>query len=298
MAEDVRVAFEQRIVVLAIGSILPLRQVSTGVRQSSRYRRIARSVVELGIIEPIVVARPASPEDAYILLDGHLRHSILVDMGQQEVRCLVSDDDEGFTYNKRVNRLATVQEHFMIVRALERGVPEEKLARALDMEVSALRKRRSLISGICPEVVELFKDRVVNPKTFEVLKRMKPARQIESAELMIAAANFSWAYAKALLAGTRQHDLMNPGRQKRIAGLSREQMTKMETEMETLQRDFKSIENSYGDDMLNLVIASGYISKMLKNSQIQRYLGQRHPEILEEFRAVVAATSRDRRIAE
>jgi len=35
---------------------------------------------------------------------------------------LIADDDEAFTYNKRVNRLATVQEHYMIVKALERGV--------------------------------------------------------------------------------------------------------------------------------------------------------------------------------
>jgi hypothetical protein len=47
-----------------------------------------------------------------------------------QVECLLAQDDEVFTYNKRVNRLAVVQEHFMIVRANERGVPEEKLARA------------------------------------------------------------------------------------------------------------------------------------------------------------------------
>ena len=33
--------------------------------------------------------------------------------------CLIADDDEAFTYNKRVNRLATIQEHYMIVKAIE-----------------------------------------------------------------------------------------------------------------------------------------------------------------------------------
>jgi hypothetical protein len=33
-------------------------------------------------------------------------------------------DDEAFTYNKRVNRLSIVQEHFMILRAIDRGCPK------------------------------------------------------------------------------------------------------------------------------------------------------------------------------
>src|SRR5204863_1497924 len=34
-------------------------------------------------------------------------------------------------------------------------------------------------NGIAGEVVELLKDRVVNPATFEVLRKMKPTRQLE-----------------------------------------------------------------------------------------------------------------------
>lgn len=39
--------------------------------------------------------------------------------------CLASTDDEAFTYNKRISRLAPIQEHRMILKAIERGVPEE-----------------------------------------------------------------------------------------------------------------------------------------------------------------------------
>ena len=73
-------------------------------------------------------------------------------------------DDEAYTYNKRINRLATVQEHFMIVRAIERGVSEDKLANALNLDVKAINRRRTLLVGICPEVIELLKDKSVNPK--------------------------------------------------------------------------------------------------------------------------------------
>jgi L-fucose mutarotase/ribose pyranase (RbsD/FucU family) len=43
----------------------------------------------------------------------------LKDMGHTDALCLVSTDDEAFTYNKRVNRFATVQEHKVILKAVE-----------------------------------------------------------------------------------------------------------------------------------------------------------------------------------
>lgn len=35
--------------------------------------------------------------------------------------CLISDDDEAFTYNHKVNQLSAIQEHFMILRAINAG---------------------------------------------------------------------------------------------------------------------------------------------------------------------------------
>jgi hypothetical protein len=49
----------------------------------------------------------------------------------------------------------------------------------------------------------------------------------------------------------------------------------------------------YGDDVLNLVIASSYLAKMIGNAEISRYLEQHHPEILDEFKVIVAAASLD-----
>ncbi len=290
---SVGMAFERALVTLPIDSILPLRTVPAKFKASVRYARIVASIAEVGIIEPIVVAAPQGNDPRHILLDGHVRIAALVELGIRETRCLVSSDDEAFTYNKRVNQLATVQEHFMILRAIERGVSEEKLAKALNRDVSAIRRRKTLLDGICPEVVDILKDKIVNPMTFDVLRKMKDIRQIEAAELMNLAGNFTTSYAKALLAGTRQHDMVQPDRPKKVNGITPEQMARMEREMEALQRDFKTIESSYGDDVLNLVIASGYLTKMIANSEISRYLAQHHPEILDEFKVIVAASSLD-----
>ena len=223
----VKAAFERELVTVPLDEILPMRKLPDKVRASVKYRRIAQSVAEVGVIEPLVVIRSPG-EGPYMLLDGHVRHAILRELGERETRCLIASDDEAFTYNKRVNRLATIQEHYMIVRALERGVSEEKLARALDVDVRSIKRRRNLLDGVAPEVVELLKDRSVNPVTFEVLRKMKAMRQIEVAELMISAGNFTSAYAKALLAATRQVDLVHADRPKKVGGMTSEQMARME----------------------------------------------------------------------
>src|SRR5437773_9943032 len=117
-----------------------------------------------------------------MLVDGHLRHAALLDLGLDTAPCLIADDDEAFTYNKRVNRLATVQEHYMIVRALERGVSEEKLARALNIDIKMVRTKRSLLNGINPAAVEALNDRSIDASVLASLRKMKPSRQLEAIE--------------------------------------------------------------------------------------------------------------------
>ena len=43
--------------------------------------------------------------------------------------------------------------------------------------------------------------------------------------------------------------------------------------------------------VLNLVVASGYVSSLIGNSRVSGYLERHHPEILTEFKAIVAAAS-------
>ena len=43
--------------------------------------------------------------------------------------------------------------------------------------------------------------------------------------------------------------------------------------------------------MLNLVAASGYLSSLMGDPRVSRYLDRHHPETLTEFKVVVAATS-------
>lgn len=291
MADNVKIAFEQQVLVLPLRDILPSKMLAPGLKEGVKYKRIAASVASVGLVEPLVVTRQAN--GTYLLLDGHVRLSALRDQSSTEARCVVADDDEGFTYNKRVNRLATIQEHYMIVRALDRGVSESKLARALDVDVKVIRQRRSLLAGIALEVVDLLKDKPVGHHAFQKLRKMKPIRQLEVAELMVSANNYSANYAKALLATTKPADLHRPDELRKATGLSAEQMARLEREMAAISEDYKELESAYGDDMLVLVVAAGFLERLLSKPEIERFLTGRYPEFVETFRSIVQAASLD-----
>lgn len=292
MQDEVKIAFEKQVVILSLNEILPSKMLPVAVKESAKYRRIAASVEQLGLVEPLIVSR-AKGSGPYLLLDGHVRFSALRDQGATKARCLIASDDEGFTYNKRVNRLATIQEHYMIVRALKRGVSEEKLAKALNVDIGVIRQRRDLLNGISADVAELLKDKPVGTHTFTKLRKMKPIRQLEVAELMVSANNYSINYAKALLATTKATDLHRPEDLKKATGLTTEQMARLEREMASVTHDYKELEASYGDDMLLLVIAAGFLERLLSKREVERFLAVRHAEILENFRSIVAAASLD-----
>ena len=243
---------------IPLEAILPLREISAGIRKSKKYAQIVASIGEVGIIEPPVVARDALDRDRYHLLDGHLRVDIVRARGEPEIVCLVATDDEAFTYNRRICRIATIQEHLMILNAVKKGVSEERLAKALNVNISSIRAKRTLLAGICPEVAELLRDRHVPINTFRQLRALKPVRQIEAAQLMIAMNRFSLPYARSLVVGTPENQLAD-GYRPQAPGLTAEQIAMMQRESENLERDFRSIETSYGADHLDLVLAMGYV---------------------------------------
>ncbi len=70
-------------------------------------------------------------------------------------------------------------------------------------------------------------------------------------------------------------------------GLSSEQIALMERETANLDREFRIAEQSYGTDHLDLVLANGYLGKLLGNARVVRYLAQHQKEILFEFQKLV-----------
>ena len=146
-----------------VASILPSRRIPAPVLESRKFQQIRTSIAEVGLIEPLSVTPADQSSGQHVLLDGHLRLLAIQDLGYEQAACLVATDDESYTYNNRVNRLSTIQEHYMIRRVIDRGVSPERLAKALSVDVSQIIKRMSLLDGICPEAAELLGDLQFSP---------------------------------------------------------------------------------------------------------------------------------------
>lgn len=284
---DVRLGFLPKPLLIPVEKILLSRQLPEGLAQTRKYRQIRASIEEIDLIEPLSVAGVDRHTGQHLLLDGHIRLAALRELGRREVPCLVATDDEAYTYNNRVNRLSTMQEHAMLRRAVERGVPPEKLAKSLCVEVDEIHKKMTILNGICQEAAELLRERHFGGAVTRALRQMKPARQVECVELMFAANRTTVVYANALLAATSSDRLTDSARQRRAKHANKEQLAMMQGEMSGLHDQYRLAEQAYGEDMLNLVLARGYITKLVDNKRVFRYLQQHQAEVLEQFVVIV-----------
>jgi ParB-like chromosome segregation protein Spo0J len=284
--------FELETYQVPLDQLLPSKKVPDGVMSTRKYKQIVSSINEVGLIEPLSVIQPDRKKSEYLVLDGHLRVLALKELGMSAGPCLLARDEESYTYNHRINRLSTVQEHYMIRRALDRGVSKERLARAFNVNLSSINRRINLLEGICPEAITLLQDKQFTPDVTRILRNMKAARQVEAVELMIASSTITVAHAEALLKATppeQRTDVKPAEREKKTAPI--EQIEKLEKEMSQVQESYTMAEQNYGSDLLNLVVAKGYLTKLLANEAVKSYVGRHEPEILTHLELVVNTVS-------
>lgn len=284
----IRLAFDRDFVTVPVTAIVPLKTLPAGARESRSYSQVLSSIKAIGLIEaPVVMADEKNP-GTWFLLDGHLRLEVLKELGITEVECLLTADDDTYTYNKRVNRIPPIQEHRMIARAMDRGVSSADIAAALNLQVESVLRRFRLLEGISPEAAEILKDTPCSMKVFDILRQMTSVRQIEAADLMIGQNNFTVMFARALRAATSENQLASTkkGKGGGKSTPSGQQIARMERELAALQTQVKSVEETYGIDNLHLTVARGYVAKLLANNRVVRWMTVHQQDYLTEFQKI------------
>jgi hypothetical protein len=283
--DNVILGFDVNAQEIPLSQIYPAREVDKDAKKRAKYKQIKSSIDEVGIIEPLIVFPQG--RNQYIILDGHIRYDILKHEEMVSAPCLISTENEGYTYNKRVNRLTSIQEYKMIRKAIKSGVSQDRLAKALNLSIATVQKKQSILVNICPEAIEVLKNKQIGQKTFFLLKKMKSVRQIEVAELMMSMNNFTYSYCKALFIATSP-DMLKEGEVKKIDGtqVNPEKMALMETELQQLEESYRMAEETYGEDMLNFTVAQKYVVKLLKNRQIKKYLNRHQNDIYLELQEI------------
>lgn len=283
----IKQGFEKKLVDLAITDLHLTKTISINVKHGRKYSQILSSIREVGLIEPPVVIF-CNKMNKYMLLDGHLRIMALRDLGEERVTCLVSVDDESYTYNKYINRLSAIQEHKMIVKALTAGVSEAKLAAALNLDICSIRNKKNMLEGVCQEAIDLLKDKIMSASVFRILKKMKPLRQIKVALIMNDQNRYSYLYTKSLFDGTPVEQLVNGTKEKRLSPATLEKRMRLEEENISLSEDIRSQEETYGINMLHLTAIQSYLRRFMNNEKVANYLQRYHGEIYEKFSEIIA----------
>jgi hypothetical protein len=283
---DSRSAFQTNVLTLPLTSIVPRKMEAPELIRSTIFKQILASVREIGLIEPLVVY--PQEDNRFLLLDGHLRLEALKMLGKKEVRCIISTDDESYTYNKRVNHIPPVAQHFMLVEALKSGVAEERIAATLNVNIGAIKKRVQMLDGICGEVIEMLRDRKVSLELFPVLRKMRPIGQIATVELMVLRNDYSVSFAKTRLAISPPALLAKSSKARQIKANADAADLLLNEYTDGLIQNLKAIEETYGTDVLTLTVACAYLDRLFSEQKIELYLQRHHPGNLETLKTIVS----------
>ena len=290
MSQSVAIAFRQEVLELPLDRLIALKEMDPRAHETRKYKQLRASLEHIGLIEPLAVFPEA--QERFLVTNGNYRLHILRELSVASARCTVALDDESYTYNKRVNPLSPITEHFMILKAIQNGVTEERIADSLNIDVRGIRARRSLLDGICPEAVELLRDKRVSSRTFACLRKMKPLRQIEAAELMVSGKNFSIPFAAAILAVTPRDQLVKP--EKETEQPATESAALLEETTDTLIGDLAKARQTYGENVLSLNVICRSLENLFRNPEVERYLQLKHPGELNELQHLVRQVSNER----
>lgn len=282
------ISFELERRTVPIDQVLPVRVVKDPDKKVRRYSEIVSTIREIGLVEPLMVYPDKGKSGNFLLTDGHLRLAACKELGHKKVECIISHDDESYTYNAKVSRLAPIQERNMILKAVENGVSMEKIAAALNVNVAKIRSSLKITVGLCDEVVEKLKDKQMSPSTLKALRSVLPARQVEIAELMVAANNFTKGYVEALLLGTPK-EMLKPKEPKQNRRIKAEELAHMQVEMESLGKQYKACEAVFSQKVLQLTVVRRYMMRLLENPKVERFVKSRHSEIHAELAEIIAS---------
>jgi hypothetical protein len=126
---------------------------------------------------------------------------------------------------------------------------------------------------------------------------MKPLGQIEAAELMLSASNFSSPFASIILGVTKPELLVKPPKAT-TQGDHPHASILLEETTDTLIAELAVARKTYGADVLDLTVICRCIEGLLTNPAVDKYLQQNHADARSELSRLLEETDGERRLAQ
>lgn len=277
---------------IAFEVILPSRPTEEQSLSCRKFAAIRTSIQEVGLIEPLLVYPiEGSTPQQYLLLDGHLRLAVLKSLKQRETLCLITHNPENFTIDSTVSALVPIQEHYMILHAVDRGVPEERIAQIFHVDIKRIRDKRSLLDGICQETINLLQDKDISEQSLRLLRKVKPTRQVHIATMMNALGNYTVNFLRAMINTTPAQQRVVTKAEKLKETIDPGDLAALERELDTLHRQIERHGTSYGESFTRLTQIRGYLNRLLDSPRVVRYLSIHFPDQLRGFHKVLEFTA-------
>jgi hypothetical protein len=180
----------------------------------------------------------------------------------------------------------------MLMEALKSGVAEERIAATLNVDVAAIRRRAQMLEGICPEVVEMLRDKKLSLELFPILRKMKAIGQIATVELMLLRNDYSVSFAKTRLAISPPALLTQASIARQNKANSDAADTLLGEDTDGIIQNLKAIEETYGTDVLTLTVTCAYLDRLFSEAKIKNYLDRHHPGPLETLMTIISDMGR------
>ena len=226
-------------------------------------------------------------DDYYIIVNGHQRYHILLELGVETVPCIFAPEKESFTSNRMVNRLSPLQESRMIKKSLDE-LDEKTIASALGITHIAHRLNATLQKQLHPTIAAAFDAETINKACVLELSYVTPKRQEEILRTMENYKDYSVPFARSLILKTPQH-----ARAKNRAGVKnpwarseqrKSDLLKKLADAEEKHDFYTTLYRQYSINLLKLVI---YVRLLVTKERIAAYLRESHPDILATCQEII-----------
>jgi ParB family chromosome partitioning protein len=248
------------------------------------HERIRASILAVGLVEPLVVF---PEDDHFIILNGHQRCRILLEMGVETVPCIFAQQKEAFTSNRMVNRLSPVQESRMIKKSLDE-LDEKTIAAALGLAHIAHRLNRTLLNRLHPKTAAAFDSGKIKKTCVHELSYVTPKRQEEILKAMEDYNDYTVPFVRSLVLKTPKHARAKNRKGAKNPWTRHEQrksdLLKKLAETEEKHDFYTTLYRQYSINLLKLVI---YARTLVTSERIAAYLRETHPNILATFQEII-----------
>jgi hypothetical protein len=178
---------------------------------------------------------------------------------------------------------SVVMEQQIVSRALHAGLSAERLGQIFGLEPAALTMRLSFLTGVCDEAIAMLATSPASEGTFQMLKRMAPARQVEAAATMISLGIYSRRLGLALLRLTPPDQLIQGFRDPNWTEHQREAGASCERRFASTAERTARLGATHANATLELVILRAYARKLLTNAKLVGRLARTQSDRLQQL---------------